>query len=72
MVRMWPGKWSLMSSIIDAIVVVFPDPVGPVTRTKPEVRLQTSRMTCGSPRLSKAGILVGITRRAPATEPRCW
>ena len=35
MVRMWPYSFLLMWSIIAARVVDLPEPVGPVTRTRP-------------------------------------
>ncbi len=35
MVKMCAGRVSLIRSMMEASVVDFPDPVGPVTRTKP-------------------------------------
>ncbi len=40
MVTMWHGRLRLMASIIEARVVDFPDPVGPVTRTGPLAEVQ--------------------------------
>ena len=53
------------------MVVDFPEPVGPVTRINPLAREVSSPTTDGNPRLSKLGNWVGITRKAPATVPRC-
>ena len=35
MVRMWQARWVLIWSIIAASVVDLPEPVGPVTSTRP-------------------------------------
>ena len=35
MVRMWRARVSLMRAMMEASVVDFPDPVGPVIRTRP-------------------------------------
>ena len=40
-----------------AIVVVFPEPVGPVTNTKPRGRFVVSRTMSGNPSCSNCGIL---------------
>ena len=45
----------LIMFTIDANVVVFPDPVGPVTSTKPEGLRAKSMTTCGRPNSSKEG-----------------
>ena len=71
MVRMCACRVSLMSSIIEAMVVDFPEPVGPVTKIMPLCRLAISRMTEGSRSSSKDGMRFGIMRRAPATAFRC-
>ena len=61
----------LMCPIIAAIVVVFPVPAGPVTRTSPrgdEMRLVTA---CGSRSSSKEGASARTLRSASETSPRC-
>ena len=57
--------------MIDARVVVLPEPVGPVTRMSPFGRFVSSPMIGGNPSSSKLKILKGIVRIAPATAPRC-
>ncbi len=64
------GLVRLMMSISDASVVDLPEPVGPVTRTRPRRRSVNSRMESGSPRLEKTGISCGMGRRATVTVPR--
>ncbi len=61
----------LIMSIIDAIVVDLPLPVGPVTRISPEWRRVSSARIGGSFNDSSDGITLGITRIAAPTEPRC-
>ena len=70
-VRMWSSRSRLITSIIAASVVLLPEPVGPVTRTKPRGLRVNSRRTGGTPRSSSAGIPCGTRRNAAATEPRC-
>ena len=67
---MWSLRSLLITSIIAASVVLLPEPVGPVTRTKPRGFLVRSRSTCGTPSESSAGISCGTRRKAALTEPR--
>ncbi len=55
MVMMWPERWRLISSRIDAIVVDLPWQVSPMIRTRPLVRLANSRSSSHRPR-SASGI----------------
>ena len=61
---------ALMWSIIPASVVVFPEPVGPVTSTSPRGSMDSEASTAGRPR-SVSGIAPTLTRRktSPA-DPR--
>jgi hypothetical protein len=69
-VRMWQERDPLMWLIMAAVVVVFPEEVGPVTRTSPRCSFARDLTTGGSPKVSKAG-LPGRTRRtAIETLPR--
>ena len=52
----------LMWSIIPASVVVLPDPVGPVTSTRPRGSIASGASTGGRPR-SSSGIAPTLTRR---------
>jgi len=61
----------LILSMIAASVVDLPEPVGPVTSTRPLGLLANSETTGGSPSSSKLRILNGMVRKAPATAPRC-
>ena len=54
-----------------ARVVVLPEPVGPVTRTRPRGRMIRSLSTGGVPRSSKLKSLLGICRRTMPTKPFC-
>ncbi len=67
---MWSWCSALITSIIAARVVLLPEPVGPVTRTKPRGFAVSSRSTCGTPSESSAGISCGTRRKAALTEPR--
>ena len=60
-----------MWSIIVASVVDLPDPVTPVTSTRPFGILTSSLTTVGSCRSSKVLISVGMFRRTVATVPLC-
>ncbi len=71
MVMMWPLRVRLMVSTMAASVVDLPLPVGPVTRTRPCVRLISSRHTGGRPSSSKEWIWYGIWRMAMLVTPRC-
>ena len=70
MVMMCSLRVSLIRSIIAASVVDLPEPVGPVTSTKPRGFLVKSVSTFGSPRLSSAGISCGIRRKAAPSDAR--
>ena len=60
--------WSTML----AMVVLFPDPVGPVTRISPREASEKVRSTSvGSPSVSKLGMLSPTTRMTMPTAPRC-
>ena len=72
MVTMWVDRVELMYSRQQAMVVLFPQPVGPVTRIRPERRLsQLVRISSGSPRVSMVGIWVRIWRSTAPRRPRC-
>ena len=72
-VTMWSARVRLTRSISAARVVDLPEPVGPVTSTRP-------RGSFGEPadrpraRRARASCLisVGINRKAAPIEPRCW
>ena len=55
-----------ISFSIAASVVALPEPVGPVTSTKPFSRLTKSLNISGEFRSSSEGISSGITRKAAA------
>ncbi len=59
----------LISSTIAARVVDLPDPVGPVTRTRPLLSSVSRFTAAGIPRSSRVGISFLITRN---TEPKPW
>ncbi len=60
----------LMYPIIAACVVVFPEPVAPVTRTRPRSSEQTWGMMGGRPSCSKVGMSTGMIRRTIMKDPR--
>ena len=60
-------KWLTMA----ANVVDLPEPVGPVTKTKPRGLSASSAKTCGALSCSSVKILAGIVRNT-APEPRFW
>ncbi len=62
---------SLISSIIAASDVDLPEPVGPVTSTKPRGFFTKSWITGGRPSCSIDLISDGIRRKAAPTEARC-
>src|SRR6266850_3522290 len=70
-VIMWPLSSLLILSIIAASVVLLPEPVGPVTSTRPRGRSASCAITGGSPRSSKVFTLKGICRITTETQPRC-
>ncbi len=69
-VRMCSSRSSLMMSIIAASEVDLPEPVGPVTSTKPRGLVVNSRSTCGSASESRVGISCGTRRKAALIAPR--
>ena len=70
MVMIWSLLSWLMTSIIEARVVDFPEPVGPVTRTSPLGRKRMSLHAIGSPICSSVSRLLEIVRRTRAIFPR--
>src|SRR2546427_5547029 len=72
MVMMLTRRFVLMWLISAASAVDFPDPVTPVTTTRPRGRAAISSSTGG--RLSSLIVFTsyGIERNANATVPRCW
>ncbi len=68
---MWRSMLSLIQLIIDARLVVLPEPVGPVTRISPRGRVISSSMTAGSPSCSKVRNSFGIRRSTSPMLPRC-
>src|SRR4051794_27120629 len=70
MVTMWHSRWVLMWSTMPASVVVLPEPVGPVTSTRPRGSRASWLMTAGT-LSSSSGIAPTETRRnTRPTEPR--
>ena len=61
---------SLILSIIEASVVDLPEPVGPVTSTKPRGFLMKSISTGGRPSVSNAGMSCGIVRMTAPIDAR--
>jgi len=70
-VMMCPFSSLLILSIIAARVVLFPEPVGPVTRTNPRGFSASFATTDGRPRSSNVRTLKGICRITSDTQPRC-
>ena len=68
--RMWTALVRLTMSSSEASVVDLPEPVGPVTSTMPRGRSASVFTTGGRPRVSKSGILKGMTRSTAPTAPR--
>ncbi len=68
---MWPRRSRLILSIIAASVVLLPEPVGPVTRTRPRGRSASLEITAGSRNSSNVLTLKGIIRTTSDTQPRC-
>ena len=69
MVMMWAFRVSFTWLIMAASVVDLPDPVGPVTTTKPARNDAISLSTWGMPSSSSEGMSEGI-RRNTAPMPR--
>ena len=67
---MWSERSRLIMSTIEARVVDLPEPVGPVTRTKPRGLRVNSASGAGSPSCSRVLISLGIRRKAALIEPR--
>ena len=66
--------WLLFSLIrfsIAASVVLFPEPVTPVTSTSPRFAMEISSRTAGRLSSSSVGISNGITRMMIPIVPRC-
>ena len=61
---------ALIRSTIDASEVDLPEPVGPVTRTKPRGLRVNSSSTAGSPSSSRLLISCGMRRKAALIAPR--
>ena len=71
MVTMCSGSLSETCEIIAASVVDLPEPVGPVTSTRPSGMAVRSLMTCGSSSWSMVRIWMGMRRKTAPTVPRC-
>src|SRR6266478_2207263 len=71
-VMMLTRRFVLMWLIIAASAVDFPDPVTPVTRTRPRGRRPSSSSTGGRFRSWIVLTSYGMARKANATVPRCW
>ena len=69
MVRMCTDRVSLIRAMMEASVVDFPDPVGPVRSTRPRGRRASHSATGGRPSSSKVGMSEGIIRSARAMSP---
>jgi hypothetical protein len=67
---MCSSRLALITSISDASVVDLPEPVGPVTSTKPRGLLANSATTGGSPSVSSGTTSNGISRNAAPTADR--
>ncbi len=70
-VMMCPFISLLILSIIAASVVLLPEPVGPVTSTRPRGRSASLATTCGNPSSSNVRTVNGICRITSDTQPRC-
>ena len=66
-VMMCSERLVLMCSIIAAMVVVFPEPVAPVTKIKPRRISAICSKIGGVPKSRKVLTLVGILRKTIAT-----
>ncbi|MNY35965.1 hypothetical protein D3C86_1704140 [compost metagenome] len=69
MVRMWTSLVVLMNSTMAASVVDLPEPVGPVTSTRPWRSRASFLMTGGRSMPSTTGGLSGMTRKAAPMLP---
>ena len=70
MVTMCTARLALTWSIMDASVVVLPDPVGPVTSTSPRGSSASRAITGGRPRSSIDSAPSWTRRSTSPTEPR--
>lgn len=61
-VRMCPVSCSLRLSMMDASVVLLPEPVAPTTRMRPRFSMISSRSTGGRPSVSNTGICCVMKR----------
>ena len=71
MVTICRELFSLMRSTMAANVVDFPEPVGPVTSTRPASRSARSPTTLDSPSCSSVSISSGIRRKTAAAPCSC-
>ena len=71
-VMTWTFLVRLMRSMIQARVVDFPLPAGPVTNTSPLERFESSMMLSGICRVSGEGRSKRTTRITAAREPLCF
>jgi hypothetical protein len=72
-VTMWTSRVRLMRSIMAAMLVVLPWPVGPVTRMSPLCFCTRElQISAGRPSSSKVFGWCGIDRIAIPTALRCW
>ena len=62
MVRMWPVSCSLRLSMMEASVVLLPEPVAPTTRMRPRFSMIRSRSTGGRPSESNSGMCCEMKR----------
>src|SRR5437868_10441494 len=69
-VRMWSCRSVLILSIMAASVVDLPDPVGPLTSTKPRGLSHSLLTTAGSPSWLKDLISNGMSRNTAEVAPR--
>ncbi len=70
MVTMWHARRWLMWSIMAASVVVFPEPVGPVTSTRPRISWASWVTTGGSPSSWAVAGVARTRRMARAVDDR--
>ena len=71
MVRMCSWRVSLIRSSMAASVVDLPEPVGPVTSTKPRGFFVKSSSPGGRPSVESFGMSCGISRKAADSAARC-
>ncbi len=69
-VTMWTSRLVLMWSTIAASVVVLPEPVGPVTRTRPRGSRASAARAGGMPSSSRDIAPIATRRKTRPTEPR--